>query len=115
MRPSVKPTVEPSPRSTHSFAGERVSGVRRLAAEARVFSSVVTVVTSLIDVVNSLFDPRNRPPRGRAMQRLGDGMVHVEYPEDDYVYLVTSGRFPVPCCHLNDRSQSMSQRGCRSS
>ena len=59
-----------------------------------MFSSTVTVVTSLIDVVNSLFDPRNRPPRGRAMQRLGDGMVHVEYPEDDYVYLVTVQQVP---------------------
>jgi hypothetical protein len=59
-----------------------------------VFSSTVTVVTSLINVVNSLFDPRNRPPRGRAMQRLGDGMVHVEYPEDDYVYLVTVQQVP---------------------
>jgi hypothetical protein len=54
----------------------------------------LTNVTSLIEVVNSLFGPRNRPPRGRTVQSLGDGMVHVEYPGDDYVYLVTVQQVP---------------------
>jgi hypothetical protein len=54
----------------------------------------VTNVTSLIEVVNSLFSPRNQPLAGRSMRSLGEGMVHLEYDGDDYVYLVTVQQVP---------------------
>jgi len=51
-------------------------------------------VTTLIDVVNSLFSAPAAQLHGRSMQALGDGAIHVEFPEDDYVYLVTVRQVP---------------------
>lgn len=50
-------------------------------------------VASLDDVVGSLFAAPGQPGRDRGVTLLDDGVVqvayHVEYPEDDHVYLVT--------------------------
>jgi hypothetical protein len=80
-----------------------------------MFAGTVTGVTSLIDVVNSLFDPRHRPVRGRTMQRLGDGIVHVDYPGTTTSIWSRSSKSPVACCHSSSRSPSARRRECRSS
>jgi hypothetical protein len=59
-----------------------------------VFASTLAGVTSLLEVVNSLFGPPGGPRHARSMEVIGDGVIHVEYPEDDHVYLVTVRRIP---------------------
>jgi hypothetical protein len=59
-----------------------------------VFIGTVAGVTSPIEVVNSLFGKPGGPRHARSMEVIGDGAVHVEYPEDDHVYLVTVRQIP---------------------
>ncbi|MCU7726298.1 hypothetical protein ODJ79_21425 [Actinoplanes sp. KI2] len=51
-------------------------------------------MTTLIEVVNSLFGARVSGSPGRSMSALGDGAIHLEFPEDDHVYLVTVRQIP---------------------